>query len=188
MNLFLRLLLVWIKAQLKPARATFDEIVTRFQVWPTDQDMFRHMTNSRYFSLTDVCIIDFMLQTRAWPVLSKRGWIPIVVYEDLVFRKMLRWPQRFLVRTRLLGWDEANVVLSHAFERADGTTTAEGFTIARFVSRKGERIATAHVVEALGIGDAPPALAPSAAAALARAKEGYGLSPGPAGVPPAASS
>jgi acyl-CoA thioesterase FadM len=175
MNLFLRLLLVWLKAKFKRAKGPFEEIVTRFQVWPTDQDMFRHMTNSRYFSLTDVCIIDFMLQIRAWRVLSKRGWIPIVVYEDLVFRKMLRWPQRFLVRTRLLGWDEANVIVSHAFERADGTTTAEGLSISRFVSRKGERIATARVVEALGIAEAPPALPPTAAAALARAKEGYGF-------------
>jgi acyl-CoA thioesterase FadM len=175
MNLFLRLLLVWLKARLKRAKGPFEEIVTAFRVWPTDQDMFRHMTNSRYFSLTDVCIIDFMLQVRAWRVLAKRGWIPIVVYEDLVFRKMLRWPQRFVVRTRLLGWDEANVVLSHAFERADGTTTAEGFTISRFVSRQGERIATARVVEALGIATPSPALAPTAAAALARAREGYGF-------------
>jgi acyl-CoA thioesterase FadM len=172
MNLFLRILLVWLKAKFRRRKDVFDEIVSNFRVWPTDQDMFRHMTNSRYFSLTDVCIIDFMLRTGAWPVLRKRGWIPIVVYEDLIFKKMLRWPQAFVVRTKLLGWDEANVIVSHAFERKDGTTTAEGFTISRFISTKGEKISTARVVEALAIG-APPALPPAAAAALARAKEGY---------------
>lgn len=175
MNLFLRLLIVWLKARFKRARPAFDEIETTFHVWLTDQDMFRHMTNSRYFSLTDVCIVDYMLQTRAWPVLAHRGWLPIVVYEDLAFRRMLRFPQRFTVRTRLLGWDEANVVLAHAFVRGDGVTTAEGFTISRFISRKGERIATAEVVEALGLQAASPALAPAAAAALARAREGYGF-------------
>jgi acyl-CoA thioesterase FadM len=174
MNLFLRILLVWLKSKFKPRKGAFDEVVTRFRVWPTDQDMFRHMTNSRYFSLTDVCIIDYMLQTGAWPVLAKRGWLPIVVYEDLIFRKMLRWPQAFIVRTQLLGWDEANVIVRHTFEREkDGVVTTEGFTISRFISRKGERIATARVVEALAIGDAPPALPANAAAALARAKEGY---------------
>jgi acyl-CoA thioesterase FadM len=175
MNLFLRIVLVWLKAKLKPPRQVLDEIVTAFSVWPTDQDMFRHMTNSRYFSLTDVCIIDFMLQTRVWKALSRRGWLPIVVYEDMAFRRMLRWPQRFVVRTRLVGWDEARVILTHAFVRADGETTAEGITIARFVGRNGERIETARVVEALGITAAPPAPPPAAAAALARAKEGYGF-------------
>jgi acyl-CoA thioesterase FadM len=136
--------------------------------------MFRHMTNSRYFSLTDVCIIDYMLQTGAWPVLEKRGWLPVVVYEDLVFKKMLRWPQAFIVRTQLLGWDANTVVIRHVFERAkDGVVTTEGFTISRFISKTGERIETARVVEALAISAPPPALPASAAAALARAREGY---------------
>jgi acyl-CoA thioesterase FadM len=174
-NLFLRLLLVWLKSRFKSRKGYFDEIVTRFRVWPTDQDMFRHMTNSRYFSLTDVCIIDFLLQTRAWAVLSKRSWIPIVVYEDLAFRRMLRWPQKFTVRTRLLGWDENNVIISHAFVRADGEVTAEGFNVARFVSTKGERIETARVVGALDPQMTSPALPQTALAALARAKDGYGL-------------
>jgi acyl-CoA thioesterase FadM len=176
-NLFLRLLIVWLKSRFAPRQDALDEIVTTFRVWPTDQDAFRHMTNSRYFSLTDVCIIDYMLKTRAWPVLARRGWLPIVVYEDLIFKRMLRWPQLFRVRTRLLGWDDAWVVIGHAFERADGTLASEGLTIARFMSRKGERIDTARVVEALGLEGRAPTLPPSAAAALGRAREGYGFDP-----------
>jgi acyl-CoA thioesterase FadM len=174
-NLFLRIVLVWLKSRWKPPRDVLDEVVTDFSVWPTDQDMFRHMTNSRYFSLTDVCIIDYMLQTRVWPILSRRGWLPIVVYEDMAFRRMLRWPQRFLVRTRLAGWDEARVILTHVFVRADGETTAEGVTISRFVARGGERIDTARVVEALGITAASPTPPLAAAQAMARAKDGYGF-------------
>lgn len=175
MNLFLRLLIVWLKSRLAPRQDAFDDIVTSFRVWPTDQDAFRHMTNSRYFSLTDVCIIDYMLKTRAWPILAKRGWLPVVAYEDLIFRRMLRWPQLFRVRTRLLGWDDSWVAIGHAFERKDGTVTAEGVTLSRFISRKGERIATAQVVEALGLSDRAPTLSPVAQAAMARAREGYGL-------------
>lgn len=175
MNLFLRLFLVWLKARFKAPKALLDEVTSHFHVWLTDQDMFRHMTNSRYFSLTDVCIVDYMLQTRAWPKVSKRGWLPIVVYEDLVFHRMLRWPQKFAVVTRLEGWGEAYVVLRHAFRRADGTTTAEGYTVARFVSTKGERIPTADVIAVLDPGRASPPLSDAAQAALARAVDGYGF-------------
>ncbi len=175
MNLFLRLLIVWFKARFAPRQDAFDEIVTTFRVWLTDQDAFRHMTNSRYFSLTDVCIIDYMLKTRAWTVLSKHGWLPVVAYEDMIFKRMLRWPQLFRVKTRLLGWDDSWVAIGHAFEREDGTVTAEGLTISRFMSRKGERIETARLVEALGLKDRAPVLPPAAAAAMARARAGYGF-------------
>ncbi|MGD2131235.1 MAG: thioesterase family protein [Maricaulaceae bacterium] len=178
MNLFLRLLLVWLKARFKPHVDYAAEVVTRFRVWPTDQDMFRHMTNSRYFSLTDVCIVDYMLRTGAWPILSRRGWLPIVAYEDLAFRRMLRFPRRFCVRTRLLGWDEAYVVLSHVFERADGVVAAEGFTVSRFVSKKGERVPTADVVAALDPEMTAAGLSPAAIQALERAKSGYEITRG----------
>lgn len=174
MNLFLRLVLVWLKRFWKPPIGLLDTCTTEFRVWFTDQDAFRHMTNSRYFSLTDVCIVDYMLRSGAWARLRTRGWIPVVIYEDLVFLKPLKFPQGFAVETRFLGWDDTHVVAQHVFVR-NGQTTAEGFTVARFISRKGEKLATAPVLDLLGQDPASPALPPPAAAALARARDGYRL-------------
>jgi len=177
MNLFLRMLIVWLKARFKKPKALFDDVTSYFHVWFTDQDVFRHMTNSRYFSLTDVCIIDYMLQTRAWQKLVKRGWLPMVVYEDLVFHRALRFPRPFTVLTRLVGWTENHIVLSHVFQRSDGTVACEGYTIAHFITTKGERISTAEVLEVLQPGLTPPAFPEAAQAALDRATGGYGLGP-----------
>jgi len=177
MNLFFRMFLVWLKARFKKPKALFDDITSHFHVWFTDQDVFRHMTNSRYFSLTDVCIIDYMLQTRAWQKLVKRGWLPMVVYEDLVFHRALRFPRPFTVLTRLVGWTEAHIVLSHVFQRSDGTVACEGYTIAHFISTTGERISTAEVLEVLHPGLVSPEFPPDALKALARAQDGYGLGP-----------
>lgn len=175
MNLFLRIVLVFLRARRAPRIGLLDPCITPFRVWFTDQDMFRHMTNSRYFSLTDVCIVDYMLRAGAWPRLRRKGWLPVVVYEDMILTKMLRFPHKFQVRTRLEGWDDKHAVLSHVFLRR-GKVTAEGFTVARFVDRKGERIATAEVLSLLEAADlASPPLAEPARAALARAQASYGL-------------
>lgn len=177
MNLFLRILIVWIKSKFRPVIAILDTCVSDFQVWFTDQDAFRHMTNSRYFSLTDVAIIDYMLRTGAWSKLSRKGWMPHVLYEDIAFRKALRWGQRFDIHTRFLGWDDTNVVCQHVFVRNDGRIAAEGLTVARFVGMKGEKIAVAQVMALIGQdGLKSPVLPREATMALARAIDGYNLS------------
>jgi acyl-CoA thioesterase FadM len=177
MNLFLRILMAWIKGLYRPKIGILDECVSNFSVWFTDQDAFRHMTNSRYLSLTDVSIVDYMLRTAAWPKLRRKGWMPHIVYEDMIFHKPLRWGQRFNIRTRFLGWDEKCVVAQHIFERQDGRICAEGFTVASFVSMKGERIAVAAVLGHLGEPPTSPELPEKARQALMRAMQGYGLSP-----------
>ncbi|HAH10115.1 MAG TPA: thioesterase [Alphaproteobacteria bacterium] len=173
MNLFLRLVLAWLKGLRRPRLNILDECVSDFKVWFTDQDAFRHMTNSRYFSLTDVSIIDYMFRTKAWPKLRAMGWMPHITYEDMVFLKPLRWGQRFVIRTQFLGWDDDRVIARHIFERADGKIAAQGYTVARFVSMKGERIPTATVLKLLGTDPASPALSAEAQDIMDRALNGY---------------
>lgn len=174
MNLFIRIVLVWVKSFFSPAIGILEPCISRFRVWFTDQDAFRHMTNSRYFSLTDVCIIDFMLRSGAWRGLSKKGWMPVIVYEDMIILRMLRFPQKFTVETTLLGWDDKYAILTHLFRRG-GEPTAEGYTVARFVDTKGKRIPTGEVLALLGETGQSPPLPAQAQEVLARAKSGYDL-------------
>lgn len=173
MNLFLRLVMAWLKGLRRPTLNILDECVSDFQVWFTDQDAFRHMTNSRYFSLTDVSIVDYMLRTKAWPKLRRKGWMPHIMYEDLAFIKPLRWGHRFNIKTRFLGWDDKHVVAQHVFERVDGKVCAEGYTVARFVSLKGEKIPVTEVLSLLGYDGASPELSKQAREMITRAVDGY---------------
>ena len=168
MNLFLRIVLVWIKSLFKRRIGVLEAYDTNFTVWWTDQDMLRHVTNSRFFSLTDVCVIDYFLRARVWPALRKNGWFPLIVYEDMHFLKPLRYPAKFTVTSQFLGWDDDRIVASHRFMRGE-TLIASGYTVARFVGRDGKATPIAEVAAALKAPSAPP-LQGEALAALERSR------------------
>lgn len=170
MNLFLRIVLVWLKAFFKPRIGVLEAYDTHFKVWWTDQDALRHVTNSRFFSLTDVCVIDYFIRARVWKALQKNGWFPLIVYEDMHFLKPLRHPQKFRVRSQFLGWDDARIIAVHQFIRADGLVVARGYTVARFVDKRGKAVSIDVVATALNAPTSPP-LPPEAAAVLARSRD-----------------
>ena len=156
MNLFLRIVLVWLKSLFKRRIGVLDAYDTHFTVWWTDQDMLRHVTNSRFFSLTDVCVIDYFLRARVWKALRSNGWFPLIVYEDMHFLKPLRYPAKFRVTTQFLGWEDDRIVASHKFMRGDGVLIASGHTVARFVGRDGKAAPIATVAAALKAPAPPP--------------------------------
>lgn len=168
MNLFLRVVLVWIKAWFKPRIGLLDAYETRFGVWFTDQDMLRHVTNSRFYSLVDVCVIDFFLRSGVVNILGRNKWTPVVVYKDMKFLKALRFPSKFVVKSQFLGWDDDAVVAQHVFERS-GAVVATGYTVARFIDSKGKALVTADVAAQFGA-PSKPVLPDHALAALARSK------------------
>ena len=158
MNLFLRLLVTFIRASLSREKPGFlDTTRIRSRVMLTDQDMFAHMTNSRYFSFSDLAVINYIVRTGAWPKLRRKGWFPVVAAETVVFASMLRAHQAFEVTTRLVGWTDTFICIEHRFLR-DGTETARVRLIARFASRKNERVSVDQVRDLLGITDASPPL------------------------------
>lgn len=169
MNLFLRIVIVWFKSLFKRRIGFLDAFQTNFAVWWTDQDMLRHVTNSRFFSLTDVCIIDYLLRARVWRALNRYKWFPLIVYEDMHFLKPLRYPHKFAVHTQFLGWDNDRIIASHRFVRRDGVLIASGYTVARFVDTKGKAVPMPTVAAALKASASPP-LPPEAVATLERSK------------------
>jgi hypothetical protein len=80
----------------------------------------------------------------------------------------LRFPQKFLVRSQFLGWDDDSVVAEHIFERA-GTVVATGYTVARFIDNRGRALVTADVAAQFGA-PSKPEMPGHALAALARSK------------------
>ncbi len=166
MNLFFRFLRILLSALFARKRThLLDPHTIRSAVWIGDQDIMGHMTNSRYSSFTDLAVMNFIARTGALGVFRKRGWLPIIQFEALSFHRMLRYPQKFEVVTRLAGWEGSHICLTHTF-LAEGRVVAESRMISRLAGRKKQKVTSGMAMEALGVHLESPALDPPFQAAL----------------------
>ena len=166
MNLFFRFLRIFFPALLAGRRTSLiDPHVIRSAVWLGDQDPMGHMTNSRYSSFTDLAIMNYMGRTGALMAFRRRGWLPVIQYESFYYLRMLRFPQKFEVHTRLVGWEDTQMVFHHRFISGD-RTHAESFMIARLTGRKKTRVTAEMAMEALGVSLQSPPIGPDVRAIL----------------------
>lgn len=162
MNLFFRFLRVFLPAFFtKVHTGLLDLHIVRSAVWLGDQDPMGHMTNSRYSSFTDLGMMNFMGRTGALKAYRKRGWIPIVQYESFNYLRMLKYPQKFEVRTRLAGWDDCFICFENKFVAATGQVCAESRMVARLYGRKKAKITAQDAMDVLGVHLESPELEPA---------------------------
>lgn len=158
MNLFFRLVWVFLKASFAKEKIdVLGSAVLRFRVWLTDQDMFAHLTNSRYMSFSDLGTINFIIRSGFWGVMRKRGWFPVICAQSMTVSRMLKTPQAFEVSTKLVGWNDTYVGISHTFTR-HGNVHAQVNVLARFTSGKRKKIAPQDVIQAAGSDTQSPEL------------------------------
>jgi acyl-CoA thioesterase FadM len=157
MNLFFRFLRVFVSAIFSRNRTGLLDVHTlRSAVWIGDQDPIGHMTNSRYSSLTDLAIMNYMGRTRAFGAFRKKGWVPIIQYESFVYWRSLRYPQKFEIQTRLVGWEGRYMCFHHQFQ-SGGRVCAESRMIARLSGRQKAEVTAEMALEALGVSlESPP--------------------------------
>lgn len=160
MNLFLRFLRTILPALLaRPGTSLLDLHRLHFSVWLGDQDPLGHMTNSRYSSFTDLAIMNYMGRTGALMAFRRRGWVPVIQHEAFTYFRMLRFPERFEIHTRLIGWENTRMVFEHNFIR-EGRVHAQSLMIARLTGRRKAQVTAAMALEALGISLQSPPLEP----------------------------
>lgn len=87
----------------------YDVAYTRFRVLPTDLDIFKHMNNGVYLSIFDIGRFDMFARNGVWKIFTERAWYPVVGSETITFRKSLRLGTRFIVESRILGFDNKAV-------------------------------------------------------------------------------
>ncbi len=168
MNLFARLIVVFIRALLSKQRIILlNETRLTYRVWLLDQDMFAHMTNSRYLSFSDLGTINHIIRIGSWPVLRKRGWIPVICGQSMVISRMLSMPEKFELVTKIVAWTDAYVCLSHKFIRGE-TEHAEVQVIAKFAARDKSKVRPQEMVDAIGLDLVSPELPDSFAHLIAR--------------------
>ncbi|TVO68181.1 thioesterase family protein [Sedimenticola selenatireducens] len=136
MNLLFRLIFQLITSRFRPQQSILDAAVLQMRVWPTDLDINRHLTNSRYLALMDLGRIELMLRTGMMGKVLKRRWLPVVSIATLRFRREISPFERFSLHTRLLGWDEKWFYMEQRFETARGVA-AVGIVKGLFRGPKG---------------------------------------------------
>lgn len=129
----------------------------RFIVWPHEIDVNLHLNNARYFSVADVGRFGYWLQAGWWGRLRQRGWDPVAGDANARFSRSLQPFERYVLETRLLGWDDKWFFVEHRFV-SKGRVCA--VVVVRFlmVTRKGPRPRPVEVLDMLGEATVSPTL------------------------------
>lgn len=106
MNLFLRLLRVFIQAFFRPRVDILEKCYVKFRVWPNDLDVNRHMTNSRYLSIMDLGRTDLMIRSGLGNKIYRMRLAPVLGAAYIRWRKPLNLFNTYVLETQVLGWDD----------------------------------------------------------------------------------
>ena len=145
MNMFLRLVVVFLRSRLRGPAGALGPCRTPFRVRPTDLDPLGHVNNGVYFTLFDLGRVELMLRSGLYRRFNRQGWYVVVTAETGTFRRELRPFRRFDLDTRVLGWDERHLYFEHRVVSGGRMSTSAVIQV-RFLARDGERIAPERVV------------------------------------------
>lgn len=148
MNMFLRMIVVLVRARLSRKGDPLGPGRIPLRVRPTDLDPLGHMNNGVYFSIFDLGRIDLMLRSGMYQRFRDAGWFGVVTAETGTFRRELKPFRRFELDTRVLGWDERHLYYEHRIFSGGRMATSAVIQI-RFLSRTGERIEPQRVMDLL---------------------------------------
>ena len=118
MNLYFRLILVFIKSLFAGKRHPLEASVVHFRVWPLDCDVNLHLTNSRYFAFADLGRVHLLGQMGVLRPFLKRRWFPVNNATEISFIRPIEPLQKFRIVSRLVTWDDKYWYTEHKFEVA----------------------------------------------------------------------
>jgi acyl-CoA thioesterase FadM len=149
-NMLLRTLLMMISSRRK-APLDFREVgrVT-MRVMPNDLDLLGHVNNGIYLSLMDLGRMDLMLRSGKWQQLKALGWYPVAASVTVTYRRSLRLWQRYLLETKVIGFDEKAMYVEQRFVRG-GEVYVVAINKARFLKKSGGTVSVAEMGELAGI-------------------------------------
>ncbi|MEL7030692.1 MAG: thioesterase family protein [Pseudomonadota bacterium] len=158
MNLFFRRLWVLLVASVSSKSARLDQTCSlNYRVWFTDQDMFMHMTNSRYLSFSDLARLNLLIRTGLMKALRRNDWRLEICGQTRTITRMLKAPQSFRMACEIEGWSDRHIAFNHAFKRR-GNTHAIVNTLMRVADKNGNTIAPQRLFDAVRWEDASPAM------------------------------
>ena len=145
-NLWLRLLW-YAMTTAQRGRLAMPELASEitFRVWPTDLDVFLHVSNGRYLSIMDLGRTDLIVRSGLWHAMTAHGWTPIASTILIRFRREMRLFDKFRLQTRLVAWSGSSVVIEHQFVLIGGKNDGQVSARALFKGGIYDRSARAFV-------------------------------------------
>lgn len=157
MRLYLRLLWLILTQRWRSRLDLLDTAETPLIVLPNDLDVFMHVNNGVYLTYADLGRTDLMLRSGLFRLFRQNGWYPVVAEETIRFRKSLTLGQRFVIHTRVVGWQDASIYLEHDYMLGD-TLVARAFIDGRILSRKEGKLDVSDALRILNLDHTSPAL------------------------------
>src|SRR5438045_3079712 len=117
MLLFFRVAAIVFKNFFRRRGNILDESLLRMRVWPADIDLNFHLNDGRYVSLAGLGRIDLMLRSGLLRRAMRRGWYPVVGATIIRYRREIKSFEPFVLRSRVIGWDEKWFYFEHRFEK-----------------------------------------------------------------------
>lgn len=148
--MFFRTLLVWLKSHWGPRNGVHDVGRMKLRVLPTDLDVNNHVNNGVYFSLMDLGRFDLLHRSGAWAVMMKKGYYPVIASETITFRKSLKPWQRYVLESKIIGYDDKAVYMEQRFV-VDGEVYALGYIRGRFLKKSGGTVSMGELAEMLDV-------------------------------------
>jgi acyl-CoA thioesterase FadM len=149
-NLFFRRLWVYLRAQLSTKQEPLtDPYSLIFRVWLTDQDMFLHMTNSRYLSFSDLARLNMLIRTGIGRAMKANGWSLNAVAQTRTIARMLKSPQTFEIVCQIEAWDDQHLAICHRLQR-NGKIHAELRALMQLHDPSGAIVSTDALLTVIG--------------------------------------
>ncbi|HEX9161462.1 MAG TPA: acyl-CoA thioesterase [Thermoanaerobaculia bacterium] len=108
----------------KPKIDVFDQARVTMRIWPNDLDLNMHANSGRYISFMDIGRIDLLSRMKLLRRVTKLGWRPLVGGSMITYRKSLLPFERFVVKSRILCWDEKWLYFEHIITNSAGDLAA----------------------------------------------------------------
>jgi len=146
MNLYFRILIVFVKIWLGLKKQWSEESALHFRALPFDCDVNLHLNSARYVGFADLGRIHLLGQIGILPGLLTRRWFPFASGVEITYIRPIKPFQKLRLRTRVLTWDEKYWYTEHIFE-AGNQVRAIG--IVRGVFVRGRDVVSMNEIAAL---------------------------------------
>jgi acyl-CoA thioesterase FadM len=126
MILLLRLISIAITGLFKPKIDPLGESRLVLRAWPNDLDLNFHVNSGRYVTFFDMGRIDLLIRMKILRAVLRLGWRPLVGGAVIRYRRSVMPFERFVLRSRVMGWDEKWFYFEHRIERRNGEVCVVG--------------------------------------------------------------
>jgi len=89
--------------------------ITKGICWFTDLDLMFHMNNARYLRECDFARFKFLTNCGISFALRRSGFTMVLGGSTIRYRRSIGLFEHFYIATKVVGWDERNLYISHEF-------------------------------------------------------------------------